>query len=684
MNNMGNIYYFCKIMLSKAKPRIIAVIACWVMLVVLCACGGRGSVEDVSGNISTALCEIDSMMWRQPDSAFLRLLEFADSPEADSLSEFDGHYFQLLISELLYKNYCSQTNREPLLHAVEYFDSLENEKPFLDARAHYIKGVGYYETDSVVEACREYIKALEIMEEHFQKKDVFGKKAHFLSLTYNRLGDLFLGQFMTERAIVCLEHALIYWQVSPKSSSGESNILNQLGQLYFMQGEKEKAHDYFEKALEHISDHDNLIYRNILSAKALNEYELGMGMEQSMACLMNALSHAGDEEERLTRYLTIGHIYYKEGLFDSALKYLQPVFETNKDLLSAIQSAEYLKNIYQNKGDSEKTQQYTTFLSEHTVESVDNMILVAQLNELFNKHLSEQQLRETTKEKKRAVANTVRTMALVAFLGMIPLVLLIVWSKKRRKMLQEETVHLKEKETKTRQTLASERKSHTVAREAEKRRHEETLEAERKQHEEILETERKRHVEILEAERKQHEEILEAERQTHQMNQTTLSGRLKKSNQDVRQLTYKISQMQEHLLNIKEQAISETQAASFFDEPVCRAIKERVDKGMFKTNMDYHLYKDSALNKQELLSLRQSANHHYNHFTSKLKQRYPALKEKDLDYCCLYLLGLGDADISALIQCSYNAVVERRCKLERVFGCIESVSDFLMVFIHDR
>ena len=76
-----------------------------------------------SGNCR-ALENIDSLMWQQPDSAFALLQEFAVSPEADSLDVFDGHYFQLLVSELLYKNDCQQTNRKDLLRAVAYFDSL--------------------------------------------------------------------------------------------------------------------------------------------------------------------------------------------------------------------------------------------------------------------------------------------------------------------------------------------------------------------------------------------------------------------------------------------------------------------------------------------------------------------------------------------------------------------------------
>ena len=140
------------------------------------------------------LSAIDSLMWQQPDSAFSLLLAFAESPEADSLDEFNGHYFQLLASELLYKNDYEQTNREDLLKAVAYFDKRDNA--FLDARAHYINGVGFYEKDSVVEACEEYLKALEIMETCFDNKEQIRGKARFLAYSYNRLGDLFSEQFM--------------------------------------------------------------------------------------------------------------------------------------------------------------------------------------------------------------------------------------------------------------------------------------------------------------------------------------------------------------------------------------------------------------------------------------------------------------------------------------------------------
>ena len=183
------------------KNKCLNVIGILLVLLLFPYCGGR-EVQPSKGkdnNAHAALAGIDSLMWRRADSAFALLQEFVISPEAEELDTFDGHYCQLLISELLYKNDCEQTNREELLQAVSYFDSLVREAPplqrgagglktpqfpdlndnitFLDSRTHYITGVGYYEKDSVVQACAEYLKALETMEEHFEEKDLVGKKA---------------------------------------------------------------------------------------------------------------------------------------------------------------------------------------------------------------------------------------------------------------------------------------------------------------------------------------------------------------------------------------------------------------------------------------------------------------------------------------------------------------------------
>ena len=59
--------------------------------------------RSVEGPILT-LSQIDTLMWHHPDSALAVMMEFAASPEADSLDVFEGHYCQVLIAELLFKN----------------------------------------------------------------------------------------------------------------------------------------------------------------------------------------------------------------------------------------------------------------------------------------------------------------------------------------------------------------------------------------------------------------------------------------------------------------------------------------------------------------------------------------------------------------------------------------------------
>ena len=70
----------------------------------------------MEGEACQTLVGIDSLMWRQADSALKVMLEFAGSEEADGLDVFEGHYCQVLIAELLYKN--ERTHAVKRTHAV--------------------------------------------------------------------------------------------------------------------------------------------------------------------------------------------------------------------------------------------------------------------------------------------------------------------------------------------------------------------------------------------------------------------------------------------------------------------------------------------------------------------------------------------------------------------------------------
>ena len=377
------------------------------------------------------LLAIDSLLWHQPDSALTCLLPYFDTCIdakfcVSTATAYNRHYAHLLLSELLYKNDYAQVNRTELLQAVAFFDSItqvpepavaehgrrvegpsKEQNVFLSARAHYINGVGYYENDSVVEACAEYLKALEVMEEHFEDKDLVGHKARFMTYTYNRLGGLFSSQFMMEPSILCYKEAQFFCMIEPTSSFGVSNNFYRIGLQYNKIGQKDTALYYYEKAIENLPDTNCLIYRNISTNKALLCYQINKDAEVAILNLKNIISQAADESERLTRCLTIGDVYYEEGLFDSAKFYLERVFEKNTDEISQIQAAEYLRYVYDNLGESDKSDTCVHFLADHKKSVGENKALTSKLETMFKTYLNQKQEREAEAAREKAIKKTI-------------------------------------------------------------------------------------------------------------------------------------------------------------------------------------------------------------------------------------------------------------------------------------
>ena len=402
----------------------------------------------MEGEACRTLVGIDSLMWKQADSALKVMMEFAGSEAADSLDVFEGHYCQVLIAELLYKNFYKQSNRKELLKAVGYFDSIDDG--FLSARAHYINGVGFYERDSVVAACGEYLKALEVVETHFPGIETRHGTSlqpnhlpRFMALTYNRLGDLFSGQFMQEPAIVCCKKALAYKRIEPVPQLFYCRSLEFLGRQYSKLNLYDSAAYCFDEALRLLPDTNNLVYRDVVSQYALLKYETeedGESFIQDLKCMM---AQAADESERLTRYLTIGAIYMDKGLNDSALKYLTPVFMYKDDDISVKKAARCLREIYQSKGDTEKAAQFAMYQAENESLERESNALASRLNDMFQSHIewekekaeTERKLAEQEAARRRLVRGVVTAVVVLLVLG----VGVWWWLAKRKKEHEAET-----------------------------------------------------------------------------------------------------------------------------------------------------------------------------------------------------------------------------------------------------
>ena len=587
-------------------------------------------VEQVEGP-TYELSQIDTLMWHHPDSALAVMMEFAASPKADSLDVFNGHYCQLLVSELLYKNDYGQSNRTELLQTVHYFDSLMQvpelvEGPsryvnvFLSARAHYMNGVGYYERDSVVAACGEYLKALEIVETHFPNVETQRATSlqpnhlpRFMALTYGRLGDLFSKQYMQEPAIICYKKTLIFNSIEPTSLNGTAKTWSLLTKQYYKINQLDSAKYCFNESLKQLHDTNNMIYRDLISLSAVVYFDENRGGEEPVNDLKRMAVQSPTEDEKLTRYNTIANIYYLTNQYDSALVYFTQVFENKGDAAMKRSAARFLRDIYQSRGDTLMATQYAVYQVENAVSQAESNAQVSQLNELFQQHLQWEQ--ERAEAERQQAARLRRNRMIVVVCVLVAVAALLAWLLIRRKMKQQ---------------------------------------------------------------RDEASQQMEAVQEAHRLEKASMSGRLKRSNQELREL--KDQMRQQAGSGAPKQ---EAQAVSFNDEPICRLIMERVNEGQFKAQMDCKLYQDYALGKEQVMALRETADRHFNQFTVRLAKAYPNLTKGDLDYCCLYLLGLSDADISALMQRAYNTVSERSRKLKGVFGSEESLSVILRGFANE-
>lgn len=517
----------------------------WVFLLALtlAACQRpTPSVETVHAP-SQRLVTIDTLMQSRPDSALTLLLD----------STMDDPYYQLLLSEALYKNDYAQTNRDELLAAMAHFDSIRD--PFLSARCHYMIGVGYYEMDSVVPACEEYMKAIQIMEEHYSEKELVGLKTKYLALAYTHLCLLFSGQYLHEQAIYFGKQALPYYYKYEAEPWHVAWVLDEIGLQYETMEQIDSAETYFHKMFDYLPDTTGLAARDLYTHLLFLSYTKGSSADTTVASLKKLLSSAENEKERLSRCLTIGEIYFQEQLFDSAMLYLSWVYEKSLSIDAQKLSAEWLMEICKFQGNEGEAIKYATFLAPFANDDAYNGELKTRLSEQYASFAIQKQI---TKDKQEQPVNRMWTGIFIGLLILVMSLPLFYHTSKR-----------------------------------------------------------------------------------------------KNNNND--------------------------KVASFYEEPICRSILEICNnpKQPIKSTIPVATYADIALTTEQKAQLNQAIMRHFGPMFEKLRMEFPELKEKDLLYCSLCLLGLNNIQIAALLQNSHSTIWEREKNLQRLFGCKGSIAFFL-------
>ena len=428
-------------------------IACVMCIVMFSAC--NRAVETRHGTslpplASPELAAIDSLMWQRPDSALMRLLPWFDTCCGDAArhvsTAYNDHYAHLLTAELLYKNDYAQTNRTELRQAVAYFDSLVQTKTpapsitFLDARAHYINGVGYYERDSVVEACKEYINALEVMEGHFEEKELVRKKARFMALTYTRLTVLFSDLYLHEQAIYFGKFSLHYFRTAEASPRHIAWMLDEIGAQYDMMDSNDTADIYYRDALNILSDTNNITYRDIVTHLSFLSYKKGESLTTSLRLLKEIATKAESDKEFFSRCMNIGEVFYHERLFDSAWYYLSRAFHESQNVNSKKQAAEWLVAICKAQGNVSEMLEYADFLVPFANQEENQGAVKSQLTEQYKNYSQRKQDILHQQERRKNIKWTMTIIGcLLVLLSSIAILYYKNRIKKQRLEMQIET-----------------------------------------------------------------------------------------------------------------------------------------------------------------------------------------------------------------------------------------------------
>jgi tetratricopeptide (TPR) repeat protein len=229
-------------------------------------------------------------------------------------------------------------------------------------------------------------------------------------------------------------------------------MLDRMGLHYHMIGQLDSANYYYEEALALIPDTNNVTYRDVKTAHTLLSYRTGKNPQLVMEQLHGLLIQSESDGEYLSRCLTIGNVFYDEQQFDSALTYLNKVFDESTRIGSRKQAAEWLVEICKSQGKSYEP--YADFLVPFANQEENNSGIKSQITKQYNEYNQRKQELVDNNTRKRLKRNGLSVVGIMlALVG--GFVIYHIISQRKHRLLQIQM-------TATAKQLEDERQAHRV------------------------------------------------------------------------------------------------------------------------------------------------------------------------------------------------------------------------------
>lgn len=624
------------------------------ILLVLClvACNGRS-------NVTPLLNKAEEYMHEKSDSA-LFLLESLANPK--DLSKEQRALWCLLITQARDKQHIEHTSDSLINMAVHYFDETDNIER--RAQSYYCQGRVFTDMLLFDKAIVSYLKAEELAS---QTTD-YNLQARIC----NQLGGLY-------KINSLYGDALIYYQKANESYKldsyilGETYTLRDIGLAHEGLGNLDSAAFYLKGALL-LSERNNWddLSRTILISLG-SVYESMSLYQDAIAYVYQSIQMTNNESLLYSSYYSLGSLYGIVGRIDSASYYLDKASVSTDMYLQCQLRHEYSILRYKQKDYKaafELNEQYITLRDsiEHLYQPNELVEIEARYN--YEKFINEKN--QIVLEKKNA---TLFFSFFIILLLLLIIILVVVYQNKVRKkqlMIKERDHDLSKS-----QSVIEINKALLKGKENELKLKIKDLEEnvitiqslthENKQLEESLvqrSKELNEEIANLQSDIKNKDSLYESK--LHELS-------LKKKELEDNEAKIELVEIEKHRLEnlysseteTLNKQISELQSEIDRKESVNKELREKA-KLVVRKYLEANCPQMKRLfDKKEVIAeysdvewslFEEQFSSAYPKFVNKLSRHYPTMSKRELRLCCLLLLGVKTAKISAVLDLAPNTI----------------------------
>lgn len=391
-------------MTKRLKP-----ILNFLLLLCLLACGR-------STNISPLLKEAERYMNEKPDSALL-LLDSIIQPK--DLSNEQYALWCLLYTQAQDKNWIEHTSDSIINVAVEYFR--EKNDLYRKAQAYYCQGRVLSEMDASAEALDAYLNAQTFV----QQTSDYDLNARIC----NHLGSLYWENRNDSASLVCYKDAhKIYTQCL--DTVGMINTLSNMAMSRLSLGQLDSAYIQLQLALK-LAEEGNVNSQKAYIYSSLgNFYEEQGDYEKALAYNKESLKYPREDKSFSSRYYSIGVLYKKMQMPDSAFFYAEKAL-ASPNLYVECSANHLLYDLSVESQSYEKACLYSNryLLLRDSIEDLYQPQKLAKIEALYNK---ERLINKQNQEKEKARNIRDFLFACILIIGVVSYLVYNIERKKRK------------------------------------------------------------------------------------------------------------------------------------------------------------------------------------------------------------------------------------------------------------